>query len=260
MTTLLESVGIDVLHQRDITAHEPQMRLPPAEAAAALELVLGRPAVDARARLRFGPGRIFEPVARLLDKALGSAERQGRDPAALVVAAGNATAAEDIVRIRRKAHGVADWISTPTADVTIVLRPAGLAVVAAGGPPEPQSDEPPRSEPLPPGAGPAEESAAELAIREALYDVIDPDLGVNVVDLGFVRRVRIADDGRATLTMTLTSAACPLTEVMERNIAAVLAPTGTDFTVRWEWVPCWRPVDITPDGREQLRAIGFSAF
>ncbi|ODU06051.1 MAG: metal-sulfur cluster biosynthetic enzyme [Pseudonocardia sp. SCN 72-86] len=104
------------------------------------------------------------------------------------------------------------------------------------------------------------ETPAELEVREALYDVVDPDLGVNIVDLGFVRRVRLDDDGVATITMTLTSAACPLTGIMEGQIATAMAEMDTAFTVEWEWLPSWRPADITPDGREQLCAIGFSSF
>ncbi|MGC2003252.1 metal-sulfur cluster assembly factor, partial [Trebonia sp.] len=93
----------------------------------------------------------------------------------------------------------------------------------------------------------------------ALSDVIDPDLGVNIVDLGFVRAVAI--EGRtAVITMTLTSAACPLTHVMESQIRTGLAALDCveDFRVDWQWLPAWRPADITDSGREQLSAIGFS--
>jgi len=60
--------------------------------------------------------------------------------------------------------------------------------------------------------------------------------------------------------MTLTSAACPLTSVMESQIRAVLPALGgiEDFRVDWQWVPAWRPADITDSGRQQLRAIGFN--
>jgi metal-sulfur cluster biosynthetic enzyme len=95
-------------------------------------------------------------------------------------------------------------------------------------------------------------------VRAALSDVIDPDLGVNIVDLGFVRAITI--EGRtAVIAMTLTSPACPLTGVMENQIRTGLARLGhiEDFRVDWQWVPPWRPADITDSGREQLRAIGF---
>ncbi|MFD7075147.1 iron-sulfur cluster assembly protein [Nocardioides sp. NPDC059952] len=251
MTAIVEAV--------DVTVHEEQVRVAEAEAVAALHRVLGRSAIEARARLRLGPGRTCEPLARVLDRAFVVAGKRGLDPAALVLAAGSAVAAEDIVRIRRKAHGVADWISSPTSDVTVVLRPAGLAAVAAVSSVEPLVPVVPEARNRP-EREPVVETEAELAVREALYDVIDPDLGVNVVDLGFVRQIRIDAAGVAHLVMTLTSAACPLTEVMARNVRAVLAEDGTDFDLEWEWLPAWKPADITPDGREQLQAIGFSAF
>ena len=166
--------------------------------------------------------------------------------------------------MRRKAHGVADWIHSPTCRVEIILRPAGLHATAgpyAERPAVARSQEPPDA-PEPPGpartaAASSGESAA--AVREALAEVIDPDLGVNIVDLGFVRAVAV--EGRtAVITMTLTSAACPLTGVLESQIRAGLASLDgvDDFRVDWQWLPAWRPADITDSGREQLRAIGFT--
>ena len=112
---------------------EPQVRVTEADARAALRTVTGKAVIPARARLRFGPGRTCEAIARLLDRAIVRAEAAGGDPRLLVVAEGHAEAGEDIVRVRRKAHGVADWIHSPTCRVHIVLRPAGLH--AAGRPP-----------------------------------------------------------------------------------------------------------------------------
>jgi metal-sulfur cluster biosynthetic enzyme len=235
---------------------EPQLRVAEGDARAALRAVTGKPVIPARARLRFGPGRTCEAIARLLDRAIVRAEAAGLDPRLLVVADGSAEAGEDIVRVRRKAHGAADWIHSPTCQVHIVLRPAGLhatarAAGAAGTAPAP-------ADPVAP-APPAEPSGEAAAVRDALAEVIDPDLGVNIVDLGFVRGVAV--EGRtAVITMTLTSAACPLTGVLEDQIRAGLAPLGCvdDFRVDWQWIPAWRPADITEGGREQLRAIGFT--
>jgi hypothetical protein len=52
-------------------------------------------------------------------------------------------------------------------------------------------------------------------VMEALRDVVDPELGINVVDLGLVYGLAIGEDGVTTIDMTLTSAACPLTDVIE---------------------------------------------
>jgi metal-sulfur cluster biosynthetic enzyme len=95
-------------------------------------------------------------------------------------------------------------------------------------------------------------------ILEALRDVVDPELGINVVDLGLVYGVLLDGPDRATLDMTLTSAACPLTDVIEEQAAEALADTVTDFTINWVWMPPWGPEHITEDGREQLRALGFN--
>ena len=245
---------------------EPQLRVAESDGRAALRAVIGKPVISARARLRFGPGRTCELVARLLDRAIVQAEAAGLDPGLLVVADGSAQAGEDVVRVRRKAHGVADWIHSPTSRVQIVLRPAGLHATV-GLHPTAGRPHPPVLTPLPAAsmqagsAAAATESAGEsaVAVREALSEVIDPDLGVNIVDLGFIRAVAI--EGRiAVITMTLTSAACPLTGVMENQIRTVLTPLDQidEFRVDWQWVPAWRPADITDSGRDQLRAIGFT--
>jgi len=237
---------------------EPQLRVAERDGRAALSAITGQPVISARARLRFGPGRTCEAVARLLDRAIAQAEAAGLDPQLLVVAEGSARAGEDIVRVRRKAHGVADWIHSPTCRVQIILRPAGLHATASRT--QSTHPEPPGpAVPLAPAAATEPPGGPTLAVREALAEVIDPDLGVNIVDLGFVRAVAV--EGRtAVITMTLTSAACPLTGVMENQIRAELAPLDgvEDFRVDWQWVPAWRPADITDSGREQLRAIGFT--
>jgi metal-sulfur cluster biosynthetic enzyme/ribosomal protein L22 len=245
---------------------EPRLRIAEHDALTALRAVNGQPVIAARARLRFGPGRTCEPLARLLDRAIVRAEAAGLDPASLIVADGSAAAAEDIVRVRRGTYGAADWIASPTCHVRIRLRPAGLHATAGpdplahlpAAPKPPEPPQPPRPV-TPPPAVPAEPSAGQSAVRAALSDVIDPDLGVNIVDLGFVRAVAI--EGRtAVITMTLTSAACPLTHVMESQIRTGLAALDCveDFRVEWQWLPAWRPADITDSGREQLSAIGFS--
>lgn len=100
-------------------------------------------------------------------------------------------------------------------------------------------------------------------VTEAMKDVVDPELGINVVDLGLVYGVHVDDDNIATLDMTLTSAACPLTDVIEDQTREALTtgPGGglcSDVRINWVWIPPWGPDKITDDGREQLRALGFN--
>ncbi|MEV4630923.1 metal-sulfur cluster assembly factor [Micromonospora sp. NPDC049523] len=112
-------------------------------------------------------------------------------------------------------------------------------------------------------AAPAVSKAAIGEIEEAMKDVVDPELGINVVDLGLVYGVHVGDDNVATLDMTLTSAACPLTDVIEDQTRQALTtgPGGglvADFRINWVWLPPWGPDKITDEGRDQLRALGFN--
>ncbi len=95
-------------------------------------------------------------------------------------------------------------------------------------------------------------------LLEAMRDVVDPELGVNVVDLGLVYGVNLESDRTATIDMTLTSAACPLTDVIEDQTRDALEGLVADFRINWVWLPPWGPDKITEDGREQLRALGFN--
>ncbi|MTD53471.1 metal-sulfur cluster assembly factor [Amycolatopsis pithecellobii] len=114
---------------------------------------------------------------------------------------------------------------------------------------------------LPEQTQPAADVATIEEIEEAMRDVVDPELGINVVDLGLVYDIRVEPDNTATLDMTLTSAACPLTDVIEDQTASVLVGSASvvkDFRINWVWMPPWGPEKITEDGREQLRALGFT--
>ncbi|HSP39505.1 MAG TPA: metal-sulfur cluster assembly factor [Frankiaceae bacterium] len=102
-------------------------------------------------------------------------------------------------------------------------------------------------------------------LEEAMRDVVDPELGINVVDLGLVYGLSMdyAEDSKTCIIdMTLTSAACPLTDVIEDQARSVLAggpqPLVDDIKINWVWMPPWGPDKITEDGREQLRALGFN--
>ncbi len=95
-------------------------------------------------------------------------------------------------------------------------------------------------------------------IKEAMYDVVDPELGINVVDLGLVYDMTLDDDNVAVIDMTLTSAACPLTDVIEDQTRSALDGLVEGFRINWVWMPPWGPEKITDDGREQLRALGFN--
>ena len=95
-------------------------------------------------------------------------------------------------------------------------------------------------------------------VEEAMRDVVDPELGINVVDLGLVYGITVDPHNHAVIDMTLTSAACPLTDVIEDQTAQSLEGLVESFRINWVWMPPWGPDKITDEGREMLRALGFN--
>ena len=95
--------------------------------------------------------------------------------------------------------------------------------------------------------------AAVDDVEEAMRDVVDPELGINVVDLGLVYDIKVETDNTATIDMTLTSAACPLTDVIEDQTRAALTsgpgPGDPAGPVRpWHRAPDRRPVSAGGTG------------
>ena len=104
-------------------------------------------------------------------------------------------------------------------------------------------------------------TVTEDDVTEAMKDVVDPELGINVVDLGLVYGIDVAEEGgtqTAVIDMTLTSAACPLTDVIEDQTHSALEGMVSGVAINWVWMPPWGPDKITDDGREMLRALGFN--
>ncbi|MEU2614081.1 metal-sulfur cluster assembly factor [Micromonospora sp. NPDC007271] len=143
-----------------------------------------------------------------------------------------------------------------TTPETGAVATEGAATPATGG-------NPPAGALAAGGTAAAGGKAAVADIEEAMKDVVDPELGINVVDLGLVYGVHVDDENVATLDMTLTSAACPLTDVIEDQARQALTtgPGGglvNDIRINWVWLPPWGPDKITDEGRDQLRSLGFN--
>lgn len=130
--------------------------------------------------------------------------------------------------------------------------PSPSEPVAVSVSPRPGNDAPPAA---------PEGGSLEERIRESLRRVIDPDLGVNIVDLGFIRRISI-NGRRADLQMTLTNRFCPLNSVFEDQMRTALVGDGLldDIAVEWVFDPPWTPDEVTGEARRQLREIGFSTM
>ena len=96
-------------------------------------------------------------------------------------------------------------------------------------------------------------------VQEALKDVIDPELGVNIVDLGLIYDLSWdGDEDALIVSMTLTSAGCPLTDVIEEELGKSLDGVVERFRINWVWMPQWGQERISEDGRDMMRALGFS--
>jgi len=97
-------------------------------------------------------------------------------------------------------------------------------------------------------------TAFEKASLEILKTVLDPELGVSIVDLGLVYGVRLSEKGVATVTMTLTTIGCPLFFVMEKDIEDRLLkiPEVEDVKVDLVFDPPWAPERMTEETRIRL--------
>lgn len=97
-------------------------------------------------------------------------------------------------------------------------------------------------------------------IREALKVVKDPEIPVNVVDLGLVYEVLPGDDGHVEITMTLTSIGCPAQDIVKADaeIAVMRLDGVNSVTVEFVWSPPWTPARMTEDGKRQMRMFGFN--
>lgn len=100
----------------------------------------------------------------------------------------------------------------------------------------------------------------EEQVLEALKVVKDPEIPVNVVDLGLIYGVDIHADGNIDITMTLTSVGCPVQDLIRAD--AEMAVSRLDnvnaVNVEFVWTPAWGPDKMTEDGKRQMRMFGFN--
>lgn len=94
----------------------------------------------------------------------------------------------------------------------------------------------------------------EERVRSALCNVIDPELGINVVDLGLVYDVDVRD-GHVHVAMTMTSPACPLGESLTAEAEVAIrknVPEVTSVDVELTWEPRWNPSMMSEAVKTQL--------
>ncbi len=107
---------------------------------------------------------------------------------------------------------------------------------------------------------PAGDLPTEAQVREALKIVKDPEIPVNVVDLGLIYGVDVQEGGLVDITMTLTSVGCPVQDLIRADAEMAVSRLDgvTDVNVEFVWTPPWGPDKMTEDGKRQMRMFGFN--
>jgi metal-sulfur cluster biosynthetic enzyme len=96
--------------------------------------------------------------------------------------------------------------------------------------------------------------ATDSDIREALRHVVDPEIGVNIVDLGLVYRIEV-EGARARIAMTMTSPTCPLADYLKDLATSAIrrhVPDVVDVDINLEWEPPWDSDMMSDEARRQL--------
>ena len=91
-------------------------------------------------------------------------------------------------------------------------------------------------------------------VVEGLKNVYDPEIGINIVDLGLVYDADIGDNGDVLVTMTLTSLGCPLGPVIMQEVNNALKdlPNIGETDVKLVWTPPWSPENMSEDAKDEL--------
>lgn len=94
-------------------------------------------------------------------------------------------------------------------------------------------------------------------VLDKLYNVVDPELGINIVDLGLIYNV-VFENKTVVIDATLTSAACPFSVEIEKQVYEQFA--GGEFSVKINWVfmPPWSVSKLTDEGKQMLTSAGFT--
>jgi len=103
-------------------------------------------------------------------------------------------------------------------------------------------------------------SALREQVLEALKVVHDPEIPVNIVDLGLVYDLDIDPQGNVNIEMTLTSMGCPVQDLIQSDteMAAMKVDGVNSVSVDFVWSPPWSTAKMTDDGKKQMRMFGFN--
>lgn len=97
----------------------------------------------------------------------------------------------------------------------------------------------------------------ELQVYEALKNVMDPEVGINIIDLGLVYKIKSSDDDGILVEMTLSTKACPMGSIIlgdvEKTVRGLFPQAQIDVKLVWE--PTWTSDFITPAGKKALNRV-----
>jgi Predicted metal-sulfur cluster biosynthetic enzyme len=96
-------------------------------------------------------------------------------------------------------------------------------------------------------------------VWEILHDVYDPEIPLNIADLGLIYDLQVSEAGEVSILMTLTSPGCPVGDMLAEEIRdrVMSIPGVKDVHVEFTFDPLWTPERISEEGRQMLRAFGF---
>jgi metal-sulfur cluster biosynthetic enzyme len=97
----------------------------------------------------------------------------------------------------------------------------------------------------------------EIETYNALKKVIDPELGINIIDLGLIYEIKFSDEAELKIVMTLSSQGCPMGDAIKSNMEAVLTEAFPNYkhNIELTWEPKWNTGFVTQAGRKALGLI-----
>lgn len=100
----------------------------------------------------------------------------------------------------------------------------------------------------------AEANKTENEIYGILKTVIDPELGINIIDLGLVYKIEYTEDRGIQIELTLSSKGCPMGDVILNNVEAVIKEKFADvrLDIQLVWEPAWTTDRVTVEGKRAL--------
>ncbi len=104
------------------------------------------------------------------------------------------------------------------------------------------------------------EKITEFDILEALREINDPEIPLDIVSLGFIREVKLDEENNLSIVATLTTQDCPMESFIVRSIINKLKdsfPSLNEVSIRFDFSNPWNTDFISPEGKEKLRNLGW---